>query len=342
MLNTKQCICKYCKKNFSNKYTLKTHQNKNKACLLLRSPDKAVEILIFDCKMCGYLTNTKSNLTKHICRSEHIKIFDDLNKLKNTHLNLKLQYSSEIENLKLKHTFNTKNLKREHKEELKKSDDEIDRLLSLDMTNDLYVQETIENHKKETEIKISEIKSDFKQQIYKYQDQMFELASKPTQVVKNTNNTLQVHIDKLDIVAESEFKNHESQLILDHIENGIKGFAKFTIDHVLKNKLLTTDVPRRMIKWKNEEQNVITDPYGKTLAPMLFSAYFPRYACLHSELGDNITNNPLLTDEQKAADRVKYSEYLQGFKNIMRGEASGDNMRDVWAGEIAKSTALIK
>jgi hypothetical protein len=174
---------------------------------------------------------------------------------------------------------------------------------------------------------------------------MFDLASKPhLQVVKNntTHNTLQVHIDKLDVVVYDEFKDHESQLILDHIENGIKGFAKFTLDHPLKNKLVTSDVPRRMIKWKNEDENVITDPYGKTLAPKLFSAYFPRYACLHNELGDNITNNPLLTDEQKANERVRYGEYIQGFKNIMRGEACGDSMRDIWAGELAKSTALTK
>jgi hypothetical protein len=298
---------------------------------------------MFDCKLCGYLSARKGNLKEqHKCRPEYIKMFNYINEFKIKKSESVIQHTSEIKNLKLEYSLEIKELKLEHKQELKKSDDEIDRLLSLDMTNDLYVQETMDKNKKEYEIKISEMKSDFKQQIHRYQDQMFELASKPQIVKNNNNNTLQVHIDKLDLVVESDFKNHESNLILDHIENGIKGFAKFTIDHALKNKLVTSDVPRRMIKWKDELENVITDPYGKTLAPKLFSAFFPRYAYLYSELGDNITNNPLLTDEQKASERVKYSEYIQGFKNIMRGEACGDIMRDIWAGELAKSTAVVK
>jgi len=322
-LDKKLFNCKFCNKYYTTKYILKNHQNTSKKCLSLHSSDKII-VKFFNCNICGYISSIKCNIgLQHTCRPEYIKIFND--------------------NIKLKKTINT--LETQHEVELKKSDDEVDRLLSLDMNNELYFNETIEKYKKETEKKIDEIKKDCKEQIKVYQDRMFDLASKPhLQVVKNntTHNTLQVHIDKLDVVVYDEFKDHESKLILDHIENGIKGFAKFTLDHPLKNKLVTSDVPRRMIKWKNEDENVITDPYGKTLAPKLFSAFFPRYACLHNELGDNITNNPLLTDEQKSNDRVRYGEYIQGFKNIMRGEACGDSMRDIWTGELAKSTALTK
>jgi len=56
-------ICSFCKKEFKTKYTLKSHVDKNKKCMINRGQEPVSE---FVCEKCNYVTMFKNDLVKHV------------------------------------------------------------------------------------------------------------------------------------------------------------------------------------------------------------------------------------------------------------------------------------
>ena len=70
-------ICTHCGKEFKTKYTLRTHEKTNKACLRLRSGLDDMKNIVrkYACSDCGYETTHKGPiLTSHKCREEFLKM----------------------------------------------------------------------------------------------------------------------------------------------------------------------------------------------------------------------------------------------------------------------------
>ena len=100
------------------------------------------------------------------------------------------------------------------------------------------------------------------EQVQKYEDKLFQLASKPTSV-NNTNNTTTINNKTENLVVfdwsqDNIKKKVEDNFTLKHLENGIKGVAKFTYDHIItqpdgKKNLMCSDPSRMIFKYKDSE-----------------------------------------------------------------------------------------
>jgi cell division septum initiation protein DivIVA len=64
-----KAVCEYCSKEFTSKYTLKTHLERNKKCIKSRGHEP---VSSYTCQKCDFVFMAKSDLTRHleICKKE--------------------------------------------------------------------------------------------------------------------------------------------------------------------------------------------------------------------------------------------------------------------------------
>jgi hypothetical protein len=103
------------------------------------------------------------------------------------------------------------------------------------------------------------------------QKQMQEVA---IQAVKRptTSNKTQInnYIQNMKPVTEEHFLDNVQHLTIEHIKKGAEGYAEYALEYPLKDRLLCSDYSRRKVKFKDKDDNVITDPEMTTLARKFF------------------------------------------------------------------------
>lgn len=267
--------CSFCKKILSSQWALKSHQAKTKYCLALQGKTDVKGS--FTCAGCGknFLLNNVFKRHTEICKKGESYVIE-----------LEKKYKIlEEENKKILSSM----------EEIKNVNTKL-----------LAENASVITNNTELKLKLGE-----------YEAKMFNLASKPTIVNKNKNsnnrstttNTVQ-NLGILDLKPETILQKVETEFTLQHLENGIKGVAKFTNDYIIKDgkgeKMVLCSDPSRMIfKYKDAEgvvqkdiraiklKNAVKDPIIKKSQEMFMSESTKLFDIISKapDKEENTTNN---------------------------------------------------
>lgn len=124
--------------------------------------------------------------------------------------------------------------------------------------------------REEYEKKLSEQREYYEKKIRELETDMKEVAikasTKPT-LVKNTyiQNNLQP-------LKEEDFKANLDKFTPTTIMNGPDGIGKYALEFPLKGKIVCVDTARKVVKFKNEDGDIIEDPEMTKISLMLFKS----------------------------------------------------------------------
>ena len=243
--------CEYCNKTFANKFTLMNHIKKTKKCINNRLTED-LENKEFECEYCQKNFTTKQRLNTHIDKCNTRKINIEKNEYENNLLKKDIEINSIIKE---------KNLQIE----------------KIESQNKIYLEKIVSQN----EIQIEK----FENQIKELQDTIAKLAdkaiSKPT--IKNTNNSRNVtsntqynNIQPVNLSPEHIEKVINEQISFQDVIKGKKGFVNFVVNNFLKDekgnyKAWCPDHNRKIIRYKDENNDIVKDPSGyniiKSIAP---------------------------------------------------------------------------
>lgn len=240
--------CKFCKKIFSNKATLNTHQKTTKYCLKIQG---TIESITFNCNYCSKSFTTKQYLLNHlnICKEKE-------NQEKNDEFQKKIK---EIEN--------------KYQHELKEKLDE----------NENIHQEEISKLKKYNQEEISKLKKQITElniKIANYEGQIIRLEDDHEivkEIAKQTKNTTHNTTNNLNITTSIDFNNVnkirdviESDYDINYAIEGQKGVAKFVTDKFLRDEngdliYFCSDPSRQVYKYKDSTGQIKKDIEAKKI-----------------------------------------------------------------------------
>jgi hypothetical protein len=246
--------CEYCEKELKDKYTLKTHQKTSKYCLEKQCKELETN---FKCENCHEIFTTNSALKIHIL---HCKI-----KIKNE---LKEKYDK---------------LERDYKDKYNKLEKEY-----IDKYNNIvFEKEQLANIHKQSNKTISNLN----EKILDLENKIFSLAekgiNKPT-TITNNNNTITNYIDKMQNITSELLEEQSYNLTIDHIKNGAKGYSEYFANFPLKDNVKCTDYARRKIIYKDENGEVINDPFLMKISKNLFKSIRQRNRELSKKYVDEL------------------------------------------------------
>ena len=287
---------------------------------------------MFTCDYCNNEYATKSSLNHHkrtakkcLLLRESTEQVNFLNCKKcgfqTTLKNTLIMHKCKLENINYVFDKKITELEKENKDlklKLEKSEEDVIRLA----TDNINLERKIES----------------------YESKMFKLASKPTSINHNNrttnNNTQNLIISdwRQDTITEKVDKG----FTLEHLEDGIKGVARFTDEHIIRgndgNKSLMCSDPSRMIfKYKDSDgiiqkdlratklKNAIKDPIIKKSQEM--------FTTESSRLFDVISN---AADDNKYFTNAKIDNLRDNFLQVKRI----DDNADMYAKELVLLTNI--
>ena len=226
--------CEYCKQVLKTPAALKKHQNTAKYCLSKQNKAPQEEHLCF---FCGTRFTVKSSLHSHlkICKANTPVIQEQLHLFEQSKKDLESSLLREKE---------------------------------LIVTYEKKITKICIEHEK--------IIEDLKTEIEDYKDKMFILASKPTHNNINTNIGNTKTTTKTQNLIISDWRPEviqdkvEDNFKLEHIEDGIKGVARFATKYIIQSEdgvksYHCTDANREVFMYKDEDGVVQKDIKARKL-----------------------------------------------------------------------------
>jgi len=154
------------------------------------------------------------------------------------------------------------------------------------------------NNKLEEENKI--LKLQLKELQYKLNDITLKLIDKQsTNTINNyntKNNTITTNNTKVDIfnsltpLTDNDFINNVQNLTLEHIKKGPEGYADFSVNFPLKDKIMCVDYARKKVCFKNEDGDRIDDQKMSKICMKLFKFIDEKNSELLKEYMNDIRN----------------------------------------------------
>ena len=166
----------------------------------------------------------------------------------------------------------------------------------------LYSKTIYENEKSEQE--------KYNKRVYKFckiTDLMQSMAEKAIDKPSTLNqNTINQVINNLLPITTEHLNDQVQYLTIDHVKNGAVGYAKYALEHPLKDRLVCTDTSRKKGKYKDSDGNIVSDPEMSTITKKLFLAIKDRNTELITEyvndlkekLEDFNSDNNEMTNEE--------------------------------------------
>ena len=247
--------CEFCKKDFSTKGVLLSHQKTAKYCLEIQGIN-IKNNCNFKCDYCDKTFTLKHNLNDHnsICKQKKIKETED-NKIK--------EYDVEIKKIKDEHKKEIndrdnqiKKIKDEYKKEINQKDDQIKKI------RDDYERE----HKKEVEL-LNQIISKLEAKLESYEKRLFDMASRPN--TTNTNNKTVVINTNIPLTNDV-LRQCATTFTIENARN-IDGITKH-LTSSLEDHITCTDPSRNIFKYTNEKSEEIVDADLENLLPQYLIA----------------------------------------------------------------------
>jgi hypothetical protein len=293
--------CEYCEKVLKTQSSLKFHQKTAKYCLAKQNivPDEHT------CSSCNIGFTLKSSLNSHltICKVK-----------KELEASLKKEESIKAEYEKQK-TLESCLLREENlRITLEKQKQIIRELKQKLVEKDRIIQDqkiVIEEQK----ILIKESHCDYKKQLHTQikdlQDRMQSMAEKAIDKPSTVQNTTNQIINNLLPITTEHLDEQVQYLTIDHVKHGAVGYAKYALEHPLKDRLVCTDTSRKKGKYKDSDGNIVSDPEMASITKKLFLAIKDRNSELITEYANDLkvkldsfgfsSNNEMTTEE---ADEV--------------------------------------
>jgi hypothetical protein len=241
-------ICIYCKGLFSSKGALIAHQKKARYCLDIQvqiNPETIIDNI--PCQYCDktFTRKGEKNVHEAVCKS---------NTTFQEHENKILIIKQENENKILI-------IKQEHENKIKEKDIEI-----AELKNEIL------KIKLESEISKKEIYKDLHDNSRNIID---KIASQPKNTSNVSNNT--VNIPTLNINQEHLSQAANDGFTKELFLQGQTGVAKFLLEYIKESNggvipIVVSDKSREILKYKDKNQEIVTDTKGNKLTQLAFDA----------------------------------------------------------------------
>lgn len=162
-------------------------------------------------------------------------------------------------------------------------------------------------------------------------------VSKPTTTNINNSKTINMY-NKFTPITEKHLQDQAQFLTIEHIKKGAQGYAKYALEHPFKDNIVCVDYARRKIKYKNSDNDIVSDPDMVKLSAKMFAAIEDRNSELIIEhcnelknliMRKNLNSSNEMTDNETRMfseemnhimDRMlEISSYRHDVKNIANG-----------------------
>jgi hypothetical protein len=121
----------------------------------------------------------------------------------------------------------------------------------------------------------------------------------------------------------------EEFMQIKHIDNGIKGYADFFIEH-LPGTIACTDVSRNILKYRDEKNEIQTDTGGIQTGKLFFNGISPAATKLFTERYDYLHKLDISEDKRLEMVNVLIDNRSK-MNSIVRGDVEGEKERRDWA-----------
>ena len=173
----------------------------------------------------------------------------------------------------------------------------------------------------------------------KHEDTIADIARQPTTKIENTMNILS------PITAE-HLRDQAQFLQMEHIQEGMDGYARYALDYPLKNRVVCTDFSRRKIQYKNGEGKVVSDPDMKKLSHELFKAIRERndelFTDYMTKLIEAVRNDPTHANQQILTDVCELRAEVRRLADGHKSEMTPSFVKSVCAGTTNSDCLAIK
>tara|TARA_B100001173_G_scaffold282911_1_gene268101 strand:+ start:126 stop:779 length:654 start_codon:yes stop_codon:yes gene_type:complete len=173
----------------------------------------------------------------------------------------------------------------------------------------------------------------------KHEDTIADIARQPTTKIENTMNILS------PITAE-HLRDQAQFLQMEHIQEGMDGYARYALDYPLKNRVVCTDFSRRKIQYKNGDGKVVSDPDMKKLSHELFKAIRERndelFTDYMTKLIEAVRNDPTHANQQILTDVCELRAEVRRLADGHKSEMTPSFVKSVCAGTTNSECMAIK
>jgi transcriptional regulator NrdR family protein len=252
-------VCEYCKKEFSTKGILTSHQKSTKYCLILQGKSIRED---FKCQYCIKKFTTQSNLNDHllICKEKPIKEYEE-----------KLYNESKI---------------RDHF--VKTIDEQI--LKNNQLNTELTETKKMLENKEEKIVLLNQIISKLETKLERYETRMYDMASRQTVNTTNNNNNNKTVVVNMNLPLTNEvLRQCATTFTIDNART-ITGITKH-LTSSLEDHIICTDPSRNIFKYTNEKDEEIIDQDLENLIPQYLTAVKDRNNFLYDEVCKYFTEN---------------------------------------------------
>lgn len=264
--------CEFCKNTFSSVQSLNKHQHVAKYCLKLQGKPQQ-NLKPFQCEYCEKKFTQKIGLQRHLMSCKNIES-----------IKLKGQYEEKLQEQEKK-----------YEEKLKKYEERIETERQISEQKLQFLQEKYE-------YKIATLLESHDKQIDTHtesRDKLYDIAVmgvKKSTTTNNNNNKIYNDFKPITQESISEFANN---LTIEDIEQGTRGYARFLVEGPLKDNIACSDYARKIIKYKQIDGRILTDPEGVSILKLIGGALDSKNKELITEMNEKLKNG-----ETKASENM--------------------------------------
>lgn len=164
---------------------------------------------------------------------------------------------------------------------------------------ELYKQQIIELKQQNSilETSLQDERRIFHEQLKEF---TLKLIDKPNNIThnysdnstKNTTNNTKVDIfNNLNTLKDTDFTESIDKLTIDHVKQGAKGYAEYSLEYPLKNKLMCVDLSRKKVCFKDENGKKVEDYKLTNILSKLFSSIKDKNLEMIKSITDEINRN---------------------------------------------------
>jgi hypothetical protein len=169
---------------------------------------------------------------------------------------------------------------------------------------------------RERDLEVSELKM----HICKLEDKLENIAIKGAlKPTTTTTSKITNYIQQLQPVTEAHFLECSSNLTIDHIKKGPRGYAQYALEYPLRDRVVCVDYARRKIKFKDSDGNIITDPEMNRLAMLFYNSIKDKNRQLVDECKRQLKVN---FDDEELDMLSKLMDYMNSVERGSEGEKS--------------------
>jgi hypothetical protein len=194
----------------------------------------------------------------------------------------------------------------------------------------------------EQKIIIKELHAEYKNQIEmqntdfhnRLQSMAEKAIDKPSTV--NQNTTTQIINNLLPITTE-HLNDQVQYLTIDHVKHGAVGYAKYALEHPLKDRLVCTDTSRKKGKYKDSDGNIVSDPEMTSITKKLFLAIKERNSELITEYANDLkvkldsfgsSDNNEMTNEETVETTVMTDDLVDLVTSVFSQRRQSNEISD--------------